>query len=109
MTDEMKPVRCGCGGEAHIAKKILMGNLPDVYVFCGNCSIRTKEYYSEAEAIEAWNRANGEQIAKVDSFVLTSIPPQTIYKCRNCWNEVKIQDNYCSKCRAKLEWSNYNE
>lgn len=57
MSEEPKPVRCGCGGEAKIRQKYLMGNLPDVYVICENCSIRTKEYYSEAEAVIAWNNA----------------------------------------------------
>ena len=55
--DNIKPVRCGCGGEAKIRQKYLMGNLPDVYVICENCSIRTREYYSEAEAVIAWNNA----------------------------------------------------
>ena len=44
------------------------------------------------------------QVAKVDSLILTSMPPQKVYKCGNCWNEVKTQDVYCSRCGAKLEW-----
>lgn len=61
MDEELKPVQCGCGGEAEICQKYLSGNLPDIYVLCGNCSIRTGEYYTEAEAIEAWNRAMGKR------------------------------------------------
>ena len=68
-----KLINCGCGGEAKIAKKILMGNLPDVYVFCENCSIRTREYYSVAEAIKAWNRAMGADMNSVVSVFSSEV------------------------------------
>jgi len=110
MSDELKPVRCGCGGEAQIAKKYLMGNLPDVYVLCGNCSIRTGEYYSEAEAIEAWNKAMGWRKAKVVEHD-ASITDTDGYKyhrfeyiCGVCKKKVIGGDEYCSHCGARLEW-----
>lgn len=62
MTDELKPVKCGCGGEA----KVIM-LIPEVYaVECSKCWIRTgSPACTEAEAIEAWNRAMGtENICK---------------------------------------------
>ena len=66
MTDELKPVRCGCGGEA----KVEWANGYDPFaekrksnlwygVICKKCKIQTKAYYTEAEAITAWNRAMG--------------------------------------------------
>ena len=71
--DNIKPVHCGCGGEAKIRQKYLMGNLPDVYVICENCSIRTGEYYSEVEAIEAWNRAMGADVNSVISVFSSEV------------------------------------
>jgi hypothetical protein len=54
MTDELKPVRCGCGGEAEVHK-------PTMHMFsvhCISCGVGTGRIYpTEAEAIEAWNRA----------------------------------------------------
>lgn len=73
MNEEPKPVRCGCGGEAKIRQKYLMGNLPNVYVICGNCAIRTGEYYSETEAIEAWNRAMGANVNSVVSVFSSEV------------------------------------
>lgn len=134
MTDNTKPVRCGCGGEAQIAKKFLMGNLPDVYVLCGNCSIRTGEYYSAAEAIEAWNLAMGTDartLMKVFAYDATcavcekkkertakviehdaSITDTDGYKyhrseylCGNCKKKVFGGDEYCSHCGCRLDWN----
>ena len=98
---ELKPVACGCGGEAQIAKKYLMGNLPDVYVLCGNCSIRTGEYYTEAEAIEAWNLAMGERTVKA-----TRKPEAFFYRCECGYGLCceKIDMNYCPHCGGRLEW-----
>ena len=88
MTDELKPVRCGCGGEAEVYIKMLSGNLPNIYILCRNCSIRTEEYYTEAEAITAWNKAMGR--AKVD------VLPNTI--------EDKGEMPFCPHCGDELEW-----
>jgi len=60
MTDKLKPVRCGCGGEAKVST--WTGSNATVIndcnaVYCENCGIQTKKYNTEAEAIEAWNRA----------------------------------------------------
>jgi hypothetical protein len=120
MTDELKPVKCGCGGEAEIGQRYLMGNLPDIYVICGNCSIRTGEYYSEAEAIQAWNRAMSsnvqecaenarcnERTAKVTTVekpIEGSIRTISVMACENCDSVVSIFDSYCSGCGARLEW-----
>ena len=55
MTDELKPVRCGCGGEARIGK--IYGDAWTVE--CTECGIQSGCYDTEAEAITAWNRAMG--------------------------------------------------
>lgn len=56
---EIKPVRCGCGGEAKIDKiQSVKGNRYSM--ICQKCLISTAyKYNTEAEAIEAWNRAMG--------------------------------------------------
>jgi len=57
MRDEIKPVRCGCGGEANIVFPFMH---TDIYLIeCNNCGICTSSYNTEAEAITAWNRAMG--------------------------------------------------
>lgn len=50
MTDELKPVRCGCGGEAKVNSLVTKG----YYIKCSKCGImQTVGKYSEAEAITA--------------------------------------------------------
>lgn len=101
INEELKPVQCGCGGKPRIAKKILMGNLPDVYVLCENCSIRTREYYSVTEAITAWNKAMGERTATVKDF---GHPCGTYGYCSNCGGYCVNEDPYCPHCGAKIKW-----
>ena len=62
MTDELKPVRCGCGGEAKIIHSDYRNS-----VYCTACGIQTCYYATEAEAITAWNRAMGAD--KVDELM----------------------------------------
>ena len=60
MTDKLKPVRCGCGGEA----AVLVG-YPNrkgyIYyrVKCWECGTQTLHKRTREEAITAWNRAMG--------------------------------------------------
>ena len=61
MSEEMKPVRCGCGGEpivGHIEKTRCLPK-DRWYIGCPNCDICTKIYDTEAEVITAWNTAMG--------------------------------------------------
>ena len=60
MTDELKPVRCGCGGEA-VANDYIdrLENKTEHFVHCVKCGICSADYDTKAEAIEAWNRAMG--------------------------------------------------
>lgn len=64
MTDELKPIRCGCGGEANV----LEPSYTNCYVVqCGKCGIRTPYMNTDDEAITAWNRAMGAD--KVDELL----------------------------------------
>ena len=59
MTDELKPVPCGCGGETRF---ITIGKPAYSFrVMCKKCHCVTGFYDTEAEAITAWNRAMGER------------------------------------------------
>ena len=62
MTDEMKPVRCGCGGEAEVIKHEYYMCSPTYGVTCYKCGTATNQGFdTEAEAITAWNTAMGER------------------------------------------------
>ena len=67
MTDELKPVNCGCGGEAMIRKHTFYRAMPLYQVRCPECGIATSTRNTEAEAITAWNRAMGAD--KIDELI----------------------------------------
>ena len=104
----MKPVNCGCGGEAKVDKQTTLDGdgqeIPCWVVYCTNCLMVTDAQFSESEAIEAWNLAMGKRTAKVESLVLTSYPSQTVWKCGECGKLLLGQVNYCPICGARLEW-----
>ena len=115
MTDDLKPVRCGCGGEAIIEcangyDPFAEKTKPNLWygVICKKCKIQTKAYYTEAEAITAWNRAMGNRMelqtvertakaewSEVDGCHLCGECGFAV--CPNC-------DVYCAGCGARLEW-----
>lgn len=126
MTDELKPVRCGCGGEAKVEEWV--GRW---YVRCqkSNCLISTKNCDTEAEAIEAWNRAMGTNTRRLlevlvhdatdtnvgnkerTAKVVTEEKPIegsdnyiAVTSCGACGNVVSLFDTYCSGCGCRLEW-----
>jgi len=72
MNEELKPVLCGCGGEAHIETVTThFEQKPRFRIICEKCKISTIwDYFSEAEAITAWNRAMGAT--------------SQIIRCKNC-------------------------
>lgn len=118
MTDELKPVRWGCGGEAIAIQDWHRYNEPAQYcVYCKECEIETADYATEAEAIEAWNRAMGsaeksstvERTAKVENISDYRLPINDycfIKKgdCGNCGFTATEGDKYCRECGARLEW-----
>lgn len=94
---EIKPVRCGCGGEVVIYVTYFWGKC---YVCqCDECGTASRPCDTEAEAITAWNRAMGERTAKVirleDGRVV----------CSACLEPLGIKSNYCRTCGAKLDRS----
>lgn len=59
MSEKLKPVRCGCGGEAVIYVTHWWGKC---YVCeCDECGMASRPCTTEAEAIRAWNRAMGAE------------------------------------------------
>lgn len=118
MTDELKPVRCGCGGEAKVAPYHGDG-YESFYVYCQNCNIDSDYYETEAEAVTAWNRAMGstedfstvERTAKViehDASVTDTDGykyHRSEYLCGVCKKKVIGGDEYCSHCGTRLEWN----
>ena len=113
MTNELKPVNCGCGGEAEVHAMGHEMSKTQYYIKCKKCDTRTWFFDSETEAITVWNRAMGnrmelqtvERTAKVTSLVLTSNPPQHVLKCENCGGSIdKTYWRYCSRCGCRLDW-----
>lgn len=63
MSEELKPARCGCGGEAEVIKHTFHGASPSYGVECTNCHTESSQFYdTEAEAIMAWNKAMGGNV-----------------------------------------------
>ena len=106
---DLEPVKCGCGGEARIGK--IYGDAWTVE--CTECGIQSGCYDSEAEAIEAWNRAMGgrdinvptkERTAKVRKIAQREAKILFDGKCE-CGYDVSVGELYCPNCGAKLDWS----
>ena len=118
MTNDLKPIPCGCGGEAKVQRVRTLKSYVLV-VMCTKCEIATNYYTNEAEAIQAWNRAMGstekssvvERTAKViehDASVTDTDGykyHRSEYLCGACKKKVLGGDDYCSHCGAKLDWS----
>lgn len=105
MTDEIKPVRCGCGGEATV--DCYLGDLDKndlYYVYCPECNIQTANYLIEAEAIQAWNRAMGERTVKVEDTWKIAGYDEINAWCPECEHRITRGCSYCPTCGVKLEW-----
>lgn len=98
-TDELKPVRCGCGGEAAIRvyESMRLCKQTDYYLQCKECGIATLFKNTEAEAVTAWNRAMGERTAKVSKGAYD------LMRCE-CGMPVSSNFDFCPHCGARLEW-----
>ena len=113
---DMKPVPCGCGGEAEVIKHTFRdaGVLPCYGVTCKKCGTASWHGFdTESEAVTAWNKAmsgNVQECAKdarcsertakaewseVDGCHLCGECGFAV--CPNC-------DVYCAGCGARLEW-----
>ena len=111
MTGELKPVKCGCGGEANIyTYEARWKKTEDGYqrsVGCLKCGIATQLYDTEAEAVTAWNRAMGaDQFREVTKKIerTAKVMNDGINYCENCEGYVEAPMAYCPYCGCRLEW-----
>lgn len=105
MSEELKPVKCGCGGET-----VIMPTPSGRFaVGCKKCDICTGLYNTEAEAITAWNRAmsgiprNPSTVERTAKGEYSNAYGE--YLCSECGRVVQIEDAYCPGCGARLEWN----
>ena len=87
--DGLKPIRCGCGGEAKVKKYTFHHALPLYRVRCETCGMQSGVRDTEAEAIQVWNRAMG---AGKDEIAIT----------KGYWMAT-YDGLYCSVCNYKCE------
>ena len=114
MSETLKPCPF-CGGDA----KIKCGEIVNRYntavyrhyhVECMSCGVDTRYFDTEADAIEAWNRAMGERTAKViehDASITDTDGykyQRSEYLCGACKKKVLGGDEYCSHCGCRLDW-----
>lgn len=100
MTDELKPVRCGCGGEAKVDWTTINGAYM-AGVVCQKCGMKTASVWQRhdkdkaiAEAIQAWNRAMGNRM-ELQTVKERKKEKWQRRKGSDCWE--------CSECHAVLE------
>ena len=100
-----KIINCGCGGVGKIEAyhDILVPGEPINWkrIRCSECNIRTPWRHTEAEAIQAWNKAMGERTETVKNF---GHPCGTYGYCSNCGGYCVNEEPYCPHCGIKLEW-----
>lgn len=70
MSDELKPVNCGCGGEAEVHAMRHELTKAQYYINCEKCDTRTWFFDSESEAIETWNKAMGAKEQAVPNMTI---------------------------------------
>ena len=122
MSEELKPVNCGCGGEAKVDIKLVSSSPAErKRIYCSKCYISTDWMKSEDEAIHAWNRAMGALLPEGDpqkndrceysnttertaKVVKGSNGMITVAACGDCGTVVNIFDKYCARCGARLKW-----
>ena len=112
MSEELKPVKCGCGGEAEVFHVAPEGYAGSYCVRCVKCLTQSPFFTGNKEkAIETWNRAMGERTAKViehDASITDTDGykyQRSEYLCGACKKKVIGGDEYCSHCGVRLEWS----
>lgn len=101
MADELKLVRCGCGGEA----EVLEPSYTHCYVVqCSKCGIRTPYMNSDEEAINAWNRAMSagrDEIAITKGYWMTTYDGLHCSVC-NYKCETTALPEVCPHCGTRL-------
>ena len=95
MSEELKPVKCGCGGEAHVSDYKTVSGETAFYVSCRVCDTSTRSFLTKDKAITAWNRAMGATDMNVgDKFAKDMNVPR---KGKWLWDEEEDRC-YCSEC-----------
>lgn len=98
MSEELKPVNCGCGGEPVVGHIETSGRW---YIGCPDCDICTGLYDTKAEVIEAWNKAMGERTAKAK---VNFKDENYFFGWCECGQYQSSQFPYCPACGCRLEW-----
>lgn len=102
MSEELKTVRCGCGGEASCYFTHYWGKCFSVQ--CSECGIETKPYDTEDEAIMAWNKAMGagkSEIAITKGYWMTTYDGLHCSVC-NYKCETTALPEVCPHCGTRL-------
>lgn len=118
---KIRPIKCGCGGEAHPVITILY-DTPTLYrMLCSGCGISTSVFDSEEEAVNAWNKAmsgkdpniltKSKSKAKAIEHKVSIIADDGLkydrseYLCSNCKKKIFGDDDYCANCGCELDWT----
>ena len=107
MSEELKPVRCGCGGEAKFGTDInqYTGN-QKYWIQCEKCGTQTKKHKTKEEAIEAWDKAMGAKDINVPAKWIP-YPDCGYWVCSECGFvseafSANILYHYCPKCGSLM-------
>ena len=109
MSEELKPIRCGCGGEAEIFHITPEGCEGSYCVRCTECLTQTPFFNKDKnKAIEVWNTAMSVKDINVLDKATVIIEPFTtdmnhVGYCK-CGYLVNAEWEYCPLCGARLEW-----
>ena len=104
---ELKPVNCGCGGEAKVYDNEVRHEfgISHYVVECRKCGIITKWKNTEAEAVQAWNKAMGA--GKDDIAITKGTWMMTFdgFHCSVCFYkcETTALPDVCPHCGTKME------
>ena len=108
---DSEPVRCGCGGEAKVFETPLK-DCEGYFVQCDSCKTATFLWLSEAEAVQAWNRAMGKrdessQVERKTGAWLLSNDDGAYWVCSACGFASEafgadILYHFCPRCGADM-------
>lgn len=107
--DNIKPVCCGCGGEAEIFHIAPEGYAGSYCVRCVECLTQSPFFTGDKEkAIETWNRAMSAKDINIINKDVVIIEPFTtdmnhVGYCK-CGYLVNAEWKYCPNCGVRLEW-----
>ena len=124
MSEELKPVKCGCGGEAEVDCLLQPDGFYMAGCYCKKCGTKTIPFWDKEKAkaidyaVATWNRAIGtteksstvERTAKViehDASITDTDGykyQRSEYLCGACKKKVLGGDEYCSHCGCRLDW-----